>query len=71
MICSLAQQKYAVGPVGVAEAVFEERTVEPVIFAWTNQSLEAEIKKDRNVAYGSAKGRLWWACIYLILSHLL
>lgn len=55
---------------GVAEVAFEEQTVEPVIFAWTNQSLEEGIKKDRNAAYGSAKGRLWWACIICIYIRL-
>lgn len=60
MICSLAQLRCVDGHVGVAEVAFEEQTVEHVIFAWTNQSLEGEIKKDRNAAYGSAKERLWW-----------
>lgn len=63
MICRWVYQKYVAVPVGSVKAVFAVQTAEAVIFAWTNPNLEAEIKKDRNAVYDSAKERLWWASI--------
>lgn len=54
-------RRYVAVLVESVKAVFVVQTVELVTFAWTNQSLEAEIKKDRNVVYDNANERLWWA----------
>lgn len=61
LICRWVFLRCVAVPAGSVKAAFAAQTVEAVIFAWTNPSLVAEIKKDRNAVCDSVKERLWWA----------